>query len=117
MDKRTEELRNETTNLNATAKSLRATLASLNNTLSTADLRASVAALEAERTEILERLTALRAGTVRPVSKEEKEQVDKDMKAWEKVLITRRKIVKDMWGQIMEGLPEGVQANELKVSG
>lgn len=72
--------------------------------------------METERTEILARLTALRAGTVQPVSKEEKEEVDNQVKIWDKVAARRKRIVKDMWGQILDNLPEGMQAAELRVS-
>jgi 26S proteasome regulatory subunit, ATPase 3, interacting protein len=116
MDTLTQKLRDETSELDTTAKSLRSTLSSLNSTMSTADLRASVTSMEAEREEILVRLTARRAGTVQPVSKEEKEEVDKQVNMWDKIVTRRTRIVRDMWGQIAEGLPEGMQATELKVS-
>ena len=116
MDKRIQTLHDETTALNGAIKTLKSTLASLNSTMSTADLRSSVANMETERAEIVARLTSLRSGTVQPVSKEEKEQVEKDLMIWDKAAAARKKIVKEMWGQIAEGLPEGMQAAELKVS-
>jgi 26S proteasome regulatory subunit (ATPase 3-interacting protein) len=116
MNKRTQQLRDETTSLNATAKSLRSSLSSLNSTLSTTDLRAAVANMETERTEILGRLTALRAGTMQPVSKEEKEEVDRQDIFWEKNVTKRRRIMKDMWSQILDSVPDAAQAAELKVS-
>lgn len=102
MDKRTQQLHDETSTLNTTAKSLRSTLSSLNSTLSTADLRTAITGKDTERTEILERLTSLRSGNVQPVSKEEKEEVDKQSKMIQKSLTRRKKIVKEMWGQVLD---------------
>lgn len=115
MDKRTQQLRDETSDLNTTAKSLRSTLSSLNSTLSTADLRTAIAELDAERTETLSRLTSLRSGNVQPVSKEEKEEVDKQAKVMEKTLTKRKKIVKVMWGQVSDHVPDPATLAGLKV--
>lgn len=68
LDARISNLRTQTAALNANAKVLRATLAELNSTLSTADLFAGVSALEAEKTEIEQRLDGLRKGKARLVS-------------------------------------------------
>jgi 26S proteasome regulatory subunit (ATPase 3-interacting protein) len=114
MDIRTTQHREETTGLNATLKSLRTTFAALNSTLSTADLRESVSIMESERTQILERLTALRSGTIQPVSKEEKEKVDRDFKMWESIAAHRKTIKEDMWAQISEGMPSSTEAAALK---
>lgn len=105
MDKRTQQLRDETSDLNTTARSLRSTLSSLNSTLSTADLRTAIAEMDAERTEILDRLTSLRSGNVQPVSKEEKEEVDKQVKVMEKSSMKRKKIAKEMWAQVRDNSP------------
>lgn len=115
MDKRTQQLRDETSNLNTTAKSLRSMLSSLNSTLSTADLRTAIAKMDIERTEILNRLTSLRSGNVQPVSKEEKEEVDKQAKMMEKTLMKRKKIVKVMWGQVADNVPDEATIAGLKV--
>jgi 26S proteasome regulatory subunit (ATPase 3-interacting protein) len=115
MDKRNQELREEASNLNATAKSLRSTLSSLNSTLSTADLRTAITEMDAERTEILDRLTSLRTGAAQPVSKEEKEEVDKQAKMWEKIVMRRKRIVKEMWSSILDSVPDAAKVAELKV--
>lgn len=115
MDNRTQQLRDETSNLNATAKSLRSTLSSLNSTLSTADLRAAVAEMYTERTEILARLGNLRTGAMQPLSKEEKDEVDRECKIWEKTMTKRKRIVKDMWSHVLDSVPDAAQIAELKV--
>jgi 26S proteasome regulatory subunit (ATPase 3-interacting protein) len=116
MEARTKELRDETVALNAKLKSLRSTFASISSTLSTADLRESVMLMESERTQILGRLTELRLGTVRPVSEEERKQVDKDLKRWKKIAAARKSIAKDMWAQIAEAMPGKSEATALRVS-
>lgn len=115
MGTRTEGLRDETTTLNATTKSLRNELAQLNSSLSTADLRTSVASMEEEKAEITARLERLRSGSVKPVSVEEKEKVDRELKLCERVVLSRKRIVKEMWGGVLECLPEGTNVEDMKV--
>jgi 26S proteasome regulatory subunit (ATPase 3-interacting protein) len=74
--------------LTATAKILRGNLSSLNSELSTADLVASVQGLEAERDEIVSRLESLTQGKAKKVTKEQREQVEKE---WKKVCGVARK--------------------------
>jgi 26S proteasome regulatory subunit, ATPase 3, interacting protein len=116
LDTRLSTLRTETANLTAHAKSLRSTLSTLNLTLSTNDLRAAVDGLDSERAEILGRLKKLRSGDVKPVTREERLQVERDEKKWEGIERRRAKIVKEMWGAIRESLPEGTDGGELRVS-
>ncbi|KAF2499948.1 TBPIP-domain-containing protein [Lophium mytilinum] len=104
-------LRTETTAATATAKTLRAALASLNTTLSTSDLRSSIATLEAETAEIETRLGALRAGKVRPVKKEDKEEVEREFKLWKGVAGRRANIAKEMW-KTVEEVGQGMSAEE-----
>lgn len=115
MESRTQELREETTTLNGTLKTLRAIYQSLNSTLSTADLRESVSVMESERVQIIERLTLLRSGIVQPVSKAEKEKVEKDWKMWEKTAGARKRIAKEMWAMVSDQVGGGEKASELKV--
>lgn len=115
MDEEISALREETTTIGANIKSLRSTLSSLESTMSTADLRISVAAMESEKREITARLEKLRKGDVKPVSKEEREAVEKSVALWEGVAVRRGKIVKEMWGCVLDTLPEGVDPMELRV--
>ncbi|KAF2084583.1 homologous-pairing protein-like protein 2 [Saccharata proteae CBS 121410] len=96
------------------AKSLKAALTNLNATMSTSDLRAAVDVLEEEKAEILGRLAGLRSGSIRPITAEEKVAVDSDAKHWSKVESERAKITKDMWLQIVDCLPEGIDAAEVR---
>lgn len=104
MDDRTQALKDETTTLTAQAKTLRATLAQLNSSLSTADLRTQVTAMQAEKAEIEARLDGLRGGNMKPVSKEEKERIEKEMRVVGRCVDARTKIVKEMSGMILEAV-------------
>jgi 26S proteasome regulatory subunit, ATPase 3, interacting protein len=75
--------------------------------------------LELEQEEILSRLGPLRSGSVKPVSKEEKDAVKAALKFWTGVADKRRKIAKEMWGMISESVSmgEGIDVDELKVRG
>jgi 26S proteasome regulatory subunit (ATPase 3-interacting protein) len=116
MDSRAQELREESTTMNETLKNLRAAYAKINSTLSTADLRESVAVLESERVHILERLALLRSGTVQPVSKEDKDKVDKEFKTWNKTTTNRRRIVKELWGTLADTCPGPTEVAAMRVS-
>lgn len=116
MDAQIAGLRDETATINASLKSLRSTLSSLESTMSTADLRAAVAAMENEKEEVRKRLDSLRSGDVKPVRKEEKEAVDRELAKWERIASKRARIVRDMWGSVLDALPEGAEIAELRVS-
>jgi hypothetical protein len=53
------------------------------------------------------------------VSEEEKDAVQAALKVWTGVAEKRRRIVKEMWGMILESVSmgEGVDVDELKVRG
>ena len=84
--------------------------------MSTADLRTSVAAMEEEKKDISVRLQTLRKDDVKPVSREEREAVEREVGVWEGVAKRRARIVKEMWGCLRDALPEGVDVVELRVS-
>ena len=111
MDKEITDLHESIATAKANEKLLRANLIAVNATLSTADLRASVTALEFEKKEILARLELLRSGSVKPVSPEEKAEVDKAWNEWSRKAHIRKKICMEVWAHCTEGL-EGRQAKE-----
>lgn len=106
MEKRTDALREQAAAINVEIKNLRTHLTQLNSSLTTADLRTEVAAMQGEKAEIEARLQSLRSGSVKPVTKEEKERIDTDLKLAQKCGMARRKIVKDMWAMICEAVPK-----------
>lgn len=84
---------------------LRNTLAALNSTLSTTDLVSAVQALEAERSEIVVRLAALKAGKVKMVTKQERDEAEREWKKWSGTAKRREKISREMWKLIEDSLP------------
>ena len=116
MDKEIEILRDSIATAKAKEKLLRANLTALNATLSTVDLRASIVALGLAKQEILSRLGPLRSGSVKPVSSEEKAEVDRAWNEWSRKSNTRKKICMEVWAHCTEGLEGGQTKEELWVS-
>ena len=111
MDEEIADLRESIATAKANEKLLRANLIAVNATLSTADLHASVTALELEKKEILARLGSLRSGSVKPVSPEEKAEVEKAWTQWSRKANIRKKICMELWAYCTEEL-EREQAKE-----
>lgn len=107
MDKQIQQLRESIATAKADEKSLRANLVAVNATMSIGDLRTSVIALESEKKELLARLGTLRAGTVKPVSPEEKDGAEKAWREWSRKATVRRKICMDLWDFCTEEMQEG----------
>lgn len=115
MDKQIQELRESIATAKADEKSLRANLMAVNATMSIGDLRTSVIALESEKKELLARLGLLRAGTVKPVSPEEKYEVEKEWREWSRKATVRRKICMELWDFCTEEMQEGQTREDLWV--
>lgn len=115
MDKQIQQLRESIASAKADEKSLRANLIAVNATMSIGDLRTSVIALESEKKELLTRLDSLRAGTVKPVSPEEKDEVAKAWREWSRKATVRRKICMDLWDFCTEEMQEGQTREDLWV--
>ncbi|KAH7095162.1 Tat binding protein 1-interacting [Paraphoma chrysanthemicola] len=107
-------LRNQATHLTATAKILRSTLSSLNSELSTADLIATVHALEAEKAEISARLESLKAGKAKKVTKEQREQVEKEWKRCVGVARRRERVARECWRFVEDQVQDREKAAELR---
>lgn len=115
MDKQIQQLRESIATAKADEKSLRVNLIAVNATMSIGDLRTSVIALESEKKELLARLGTLRAGTVKPVSPEEKDEVEKAWREWSRKATVRRKICMDLWDFCTEEMQEGRTREDLWV--
>lgn len=114
LDTTTTDLRNQTVQLVATAKILRSTLSSLNSELSTADLVASVANLEAEKAEILTRLESLKQGKAKKVTKEQREEVEREWKKAGRVARKREKLARECWRFIEDRVGDREVREELR---
>ena len=102
MDSMIDALREEISAAKANEKTFKASLSGLNATMSTSELQDSIAKLTEEKAELLNRLGPLRAGTLKPVSKSEKEDVDKQWKEWGRIVSARRRIVKELWERVLD---------------
>ena len=115
MDTEIASLRDSIALARSNEKLLKASLATVNATLCTEDLRASIAGLELEQREILARLGPLRAGNVRPIPPEEKEETETIWRQWSKRAASRKRICMDMWSYATEEVPEGQTKEDLWV--
>lgn len=115
MDKQIQELRESIATAKANEKSLKASLIAFNATMSVGYFRTSVIALESEKKEFLARLGPLRAGTVKPVSTEEKYEVEKAWREWSRKATVRRKICMELWDFCTEEMQEGKTREDLWV--
>ena len=115
MDHEIADLREAITAAKAEEKLLKTKLGALNATMSTQDLRSGLLALDSLKEELLMRLGPLRSGNVKPVSAEEKAEVDKSWKMWTKAANDRKKICMNIWDYITEDMPEGKTKEELWV--
>lgn len=115
MDTEVSALRVRIAALKCDEKALKADLAALSASMSTPELQASVAALEAQRVELMGRLDPLREGVGKPVEKEEREAAKRDVRVWRLRAQARRRACEELWGFIGEGLPEGKTGEELWV--
>jgi 26S proteasome regulatory subunit (ATPase 3-interacting protein) len=114
IETRITDLRNQTTQLTATAKILRSSLSSLNSSLSTADLVANVQALESEKAEILARLQSLKEGKAKKVTTEQREEVEKEWKKACSVAKRREKVAREVWEYIEDQVQDKEAREELR---
>lgn len=115
MDAETTRLREETKALKAEEKELRLALREGATQIPLPELKASVTALELKKAEQVVRLAKLQGGSLKPVSAEEREQVNREHKKWAKCAGNRKKIRLELWG-IIEGMMEKGAAADLKES-
>lgn len=116
MDKEIASLRESLSTLKANEKLIRSNLVNVNAILSTDELRDNVQSLEAKKDELLDRLGPLRKGDIKPVSQEEKAEVDRLWSLWKSKAEGRTNIAMELWRTVTEVLPEGQTKGELWVS-
>ncbi|KAK8254586.1 Tat binding protein 1-interacting protein-domain-containing protein [Phyllosticta capitalensis] len=102
LDTQVNTLKTNTASALTEAKTLRSTISTLGATIPLSDLRASVQTLEQEVQETEERLAGLRGGDVVPVSTEEREALDTQLRKFKRAEKARKKIVKEMWATIVD---------------
>ncbi|KAK8256761.1 Tat binding protein 1-interacting, partial [Phyllosticta capitalensis] len=114
LDTQVNTLKTNTASALAEAKTLRSTISTLGATVPLSDLRASVQILEQEVQETEERLAGLRGGEVVPVSAEEREALDAQLRKFKRAEKARKKIVKEMWATIVDGVGDKEALAELR---
>lgn len=115
IDKELEILKEDISAGRTREKALKAELTMMNSRVSTPDLRRGVLNLEAERDQILGRLSSMRNSTVQPVSLEEKAHVEKEWKVWKRHMNVRKRICRELWERCTEVLPEDTTKEDLWV--
>lgn len=105
-------LRETNPNLKATLKTLTTKLANLRSAPTTVDLAAAVERMREENKEKGERVKAFQEGTVKSVTTEEVERVEKDLKYWGAKRVIRKKIYGDLEGMLLDGM--GMPREELR---
>lgn len=115
MDIETTRLREETTALKAEEKELRHALREGAAQVPLTELKASVTALELNKAELVARLAKLQGGNLKPVSAEQREEVNREHRKWAKCASSRKKIRLELW-RVIEGTMEKSAAADLKES-
>jgi hypothetical protein len=115
------QLRGEISALTQAVKIQRQQLHAVRNAIpASADvLHGKLAISESERVGLLERLEPMRSGNARPVDPEERMKLEGEVKVWRGREARRKRIVREMWGVIGEGVANGGggvgEVEELKV--
>ena len=115
MDSRISDLKAATAALVNDQKVLKNQLASLSSTPATSELHTSIQSLEKEKEEMSQRLQSLKEGKVKPVTVAEANAVEVELRKWEGIGKKRHTIEVDLWSMIVESLPDGMNATELRV--
>ncbi|KAJ5033627.1 uncharacterized protein L3040_008739 [Drepanopeziza brunnea f. sp. 'multigermtubi'] len=104
MDTAIEALRERMPAIKASLKSLRAKLDALRTAPTTVDLAAAIERMQEENVAKKERLLAFQQGTVKTVTTEEVENVEKDLKYWGGKRTARKRAFEAVEGQLREGM-------------
>lgn len=81
--------------------------------MTTEALRDAVDNLDAKKSELEARLSVLRRGDVKPITKEERDKVDESLRYWARKNAARKKA----WLELEGMLREGMGRDDLYVSG
>ena len=103
MDTEISTLRASQPNLKAELKSLQSKLNTIKSAPTTSELREQVEQMMRGKAMKEEKLMSFKQGTIKPVSKEEKEIVDKDHKYWAGKKRIRMRLFKEVEGVLLDG--------------
>ncbi|KAI7247553.1 hypothetical protein KC335_g18862, partial [Hortaea werneckii] len=100
MDAETSRLKSATLELKAEEKDLRLTLRQEGTQVPLPELRMAVDALRQEEADLSARLATLKNGSTKPISVEEREQINSEHRKWSRTAAARKKIRKELWAEI-----------------
>ncbi|KAK6347544.1 hypothetical protein TWF718_005383 [Orbilia javanica] len=109
-----ERMKERTSTLKAELKSLQVTLQNLRSMPTADDLKSEVGTLRQEVTNLRSRLGPLRSGDVKPVSAEERQNVQKEVKKMQGLWIARKRWSKEFFEAVADGMSSDVNLKDLK---
>ncbi|OJJ84108.1 putative TBP interacting domain protein [Aspergillus glaucus CBS 516.65] len=114
LDEEIKQLEEKLATLKTDEKNARAELATLRSKPLLSELRQDIDRLETEKESMLARLDEFhgRDSSVQ-VSPEERAEVEREWKRWQRQVNVRRRICRDMWMKCSEVVPEGMTREEL----
>ncbi|KAK6335372.1 hypothetical protein TWF696_002151 [Orbilia brochopaga] len=108
-----ESLKERTATLKSELKALQVTLQTLRSLPTADDLDAQLGNLRQEVTDLRNRLEPLRSGDVKPISAEEKQRLQTEVKRVQGLWVARRKWEKDFFDAVSDGMGD-VNPKDLK---
>ncbi|KAF3928359.1 hypothetical protein ABW21_db0203164 [Orbilia brochopaga] len=109
-----ESLKERTVTLKSKLKALQVTLQTLRSLPTADDLESQLEDLRQEVTDLRNRLEPLRSGDVKPVSAEEKQRLQTEVKRLQGLWVARRKWEKEFFDAVSDGMGD-VNPKDLKV--
>ncbi|ODM18337.1 hypothetical protein SI65_06208 [Aspergillus cristatus] len=114
LDEKIRQLEEKLTTLKTDEKNVRAELATLRSKPLLSELRQDIGRLEKEKESILAQLDEFHGhDSSVQVSPEERAEVEREWKRWQRQVNVRRRICRDMWMKCSEVVPEGMTREEL----
>ncbi|RHZ51117.1 hypothetical protein CDV55_101677 [Aspergillus turcosus] len=113
MDEKIKQLQAQLTTLKTKEKKARTELAMLSAKPLLCELRHDVSQLEQETQVISSRLKEIQESDSTQVSPEEKAELGKEWRRWNKTAIVRKRICRDLWGKCLDVVPDNVSQEEL----
>ncbi|KAK6495187.1 hypothetical protein TWF481_003213 [Arthrobotrys musiformis] len=110
-----EAMKERTSALKAELKSLQVTLQNLRSMPTADDLKSEVGTLRQEVTDLRSRLELLRSGDVKPISAEEKQKMQMEVKKMQGLWIARKRWSKEFFEAVADGMGGDVNPKDLKV--
>ncbi|KAG4304786.1 hypothetical protein PORY_001839 [Pneumocystis oryctolagi] len=112
MDAKIEELRQEITSLQDSNKQMKQTLQSLTAQKTTVELEEMSKDLDKKISTLSKRLNSLQSGTVRLITVEKMEEINKNYEKMRKMWKDRKAIFRNLWDAVSEGVPSPVELKE-----